>query len=318
MSTYREDMRRAWDRINSFPTQALQTRFGTIEYADQGEGLPLLVSHGVLGCHVDTDHGWWANLPGPGFRVICPSRFGYFGSTLPAGATPADQADAYALLLDHVGVDRAVVIAYSAGSGSVLEFARRHPERVIGLILACCRLGGGITTPKAFAPLFRLVYSADRLFWISRKVMPNAYARMMGKPKGYRPSPREAEAMADMLFPLKPRREGGVFDGFVSNLAADRFPLEEITVPTLIINARDDTSFAPYRFAVQAAARIPGAKLVSIESGGHWFLGRDAEVRREIGVFVQEATVSDRRRSSSVRTREEGEVVSILGDFASS
>jgi pimeloyl-ACP methyl ester carboxylesterase len=288
MATYREDMRRAWDRINTFPTQRLQTRFGTIEYVDQGEGRPLLVSHGVLGSHVDTDHGWWATLPGPGFRVIGPSRFGYFGSTLPAGATPADQADAYALLLDHVGVDRAVVIAYSAGSGSVLEFARRHPERVIGLILACCRLGGGITTPNAFAPLFRLAYGADRAFWIFRRIMPNAYARMMGKPKGYRPSTREAEAIADMLFPLKPRREGAVFDGFVSNLAADRFPLEEIAVPTLIINARDDTSFAPYRFAVKAAARIPGAKLVSIESGGHWFLGHDVEVREAIQAFVRE------------------------------
>jgi len=48
MATYREDMRRAWERINSFPTRRLQTRFGTIEYADQGEGTPLLVSHGVL------------------------------------------------------------------------------------------------------------------------------------------------------------------------------------------------------------------------------------------------------------------------------
>jgi pimeloyl-ACP methyl ester carboxylesterase len=114
--------------------------------------VPLLVSHGVLGCHVDTVDGWWADLPGPGFRVIGPSRIGYFGSTLPKNATPADQADAYALPLDHLGVDRAVVIAFSAGSGSVLEFARRHPERVIGLILACCRLGEGITTPRAFAP----------------------------------------------------------------------------------------------------------------------------------------------------------------------
>jgi hypothetical protein len=54
MATYREDMRRAWDRINSFPTQRLETRLGTIAYADQGEGSPLLVSHEVLGCHVDT------------------------------------------------------------------------------------------------------------------------------------------------------------------------------------------------------------------------------------------------------------------------
>jgi pimeloyl-ACP methyl ester carboxylesterase len=290
VASYREDMRRAWERINSFPTQRLDTRFGTIEYADQGEGVPLLVSHGVLGCHVDAVDGWWADLPGPGFRVIGPSRFGYFGSTLPKGATPADQADAYARLLDHVGIDRAVLIALSAGSGSVLEFARHHPERVIGLILACCRLGGGITTPTAFAPLFRLAYSADRLFWIFRKIMPNTYSRMMGRPKGYRPSAREAETMADFLFPIKPRREGAVFDGFVSNLAADRFPLEEIAVPTLIINAQDDTSFAPYRFAAEAAARIPGAKLVSIESGGHWFLGHAAEVREAIGAFVRELT----------------------------
>src|SRR5512132_3165438 len=127
-------MRRAWERIDSFPTRRLEMRFGTIEYADRGEGVPLLVSHGVLGCHIDTAHGWWEDLSGPGLRVIGPARFGYFGSTLPKEATPADQADAYALLLDHLDVDRAVVIAFSAGSGSVLEFARRHPERVTGLI----------------------------------------------------------------------------------------------------------------------------------------------------------------------------------------
>jgi pimeloyl-ACP methyl ester carboxylesterase len=290
VATYREDMRRAWERINAFPTRRLETRFGTIEYADRGAGVPLLVSHGVLGCHVDTVDGWWADLPGPGFRVIGPSRFGYFGSTLPTDATPADQADAFALLLDHLRVDHAVVIAFSAGSGSALEFARHHPERVIGLILASCRLGGGITAPKAFAPLFSLAYSADRLFWTFRKVMPGAYSRMMGRPKGYRPSPREAEAMANMLFPVKPRREGAVFDGFVSNLAADRFPLHQLAVRTLVINARDDTSLAPYPFAAKAADRIPGAGLVSIENGGHWFLGHDADVREAIGAFVRQVS----------------------------
>jgi pimeloyl-ACP methyl ester carboxylesterase len=87
---------------------------------------------GVLGCHVDSVDSSWASLSGPGFRVIGPSRFGYFGSTLPEAATPADQADAYGLLLDHLRVDRAIVIGFSAGSGSVLEFARRHPQRAIG------------------------------------------------------------------------------------------------------------------------------------------------------------------------------------------
>jgi pimeloyl-ACP methyl ester carboxylesterase len=284
-------MRRAWDRINSFPTQRLETHFGTIEYADHGDGLPLLVSHGVLGCHVDSVDTWWASLPGSGFRVIAPSRFGYFGSTLPKDASPADQADAYALLLDHLGVDRAVVIGFSAGSGSILEFARRHPQHVSRLILACCRLGGGVTVAKAFTPLFRLAYSADWAFWMFKKLMPSTYSRMMGLPKGYELSAAEKETMAsirELLFPLKPRRDGAVFDGFVSNLAADRFPLEELTVPTLILNARDD-HLAPYRFAVEAASRIPAAKLVSIDTGGHIFMGHDNEVREAIQAFVRAA-----------------------------
>jgi pimeloyl-ACP methyl ester carboxylesterase len=76
----------------------------------------------------------------------------------------------------------------------------------------------------------------------------------------------------------------------VSNLAADRFPFEQIAVPTLVINARDDNTFAPYRSAASAAARIPGAKLISIQSGGHWFLGHATEVREAIGAFVREVT----------------------------
>jgi pimeloyl-ACP methyl ester carboxylesterase len=293
MTTYREDMRRAWERVNSVPAQRLETRFGTIEYADQGEGTPLLVSHGVLGSHVESFDGWWSKLSGPGFRVIAPSRFGYFGSTLPDAASPADQADAYALLLDHLAVDRAVVLAFSAGSGSALEFAGRHPERVIGLILACCRLGGGITTAKALKPLLRLAYGSSRLFWIFKKLLPTAFSQMMGIPKGYRPaSPEEAEAIAasrELLFPFRPRRDGAVFDGYVSNVVADRFPIEELTVSTLVINARDDP-LAPYRFAAKAASRIPGARLVTIEAGGHFFMGHDSEVRDAIQAFVQART----------------------------
>ena len=34
--------------------------------------------------------------------------------------------------------------------------------------------------------------------------------------------------LRELLFPLRPRREGAVFDGFVSNPAAGRFPLEQL------------------------------------------------------------------------------------------
>ena len=39
---------------------------------------------------------------------------------------------------------------------------------------------------------------------------------------------------------------------------ADRFPLERLTVPTLVISATDDP-LAPYRYAAEAASPIPGA-----------------------------------------------------------
>ena len=49
-SSYRQDMQRAWSRIAAIPAGKLETRLGTVEYAERGAGLPILNSHGVLGC----------------------------------------------------------------------------------------------------------------------------------------------------------------------------------------------------------------------------------------------------------------------------
>jgi pimeloyl-ACP methyl ester carboxylesterase len=291
LSSYRRDMQRAWNRIRGVPTQRLQTRFGTVEYAERGEGLPILNCHGVLGCHTDGVDGWWTNMLGESFRVISPSRFGYFGSTLQPAATPADQADAYALLLDHLDIDRAAIIAYSAGSASVLEFAIRHPDRAIVIILANARLGGS-TPNKLLKPILGAVYGSEWLFWAYRALLPSIYGRMVGVPRGYQPTSDDLDtirAVCDLQFPLTPRKAGAVFDGFVSNLVADRFPLEQLTVPTLIISAMDD-HWAPHEYAVTAAGRIPGAKLVTVEQGGHLFLSHDAQVRPAIGAFIASVT----------------------------
>jgi pimeloyl-ACP methyl ester carboxylesterase len=294
LRAYRDDMRRAAARIAAGASATLRTRYGDIEYAERGAGDPLLVSHGVLGCHVDGVDGYWSTLPGPGFRVVAPARFGYFGSTLPAGATPADQADAYAILLDHLRIDRCAVIGYSAGTASVLEFARRHADRVVALVLASARLGGGVTLSRRLEPALRVAYGSDLLFWMYKKVLPGAYGRMMGAPKLHRPTAAEAQTLAgyrELLFPFKPRRDGAIFDGFISNRCADRFPLEDLTVPALVISAVDDP-LAPYRFAVKAAARIPAARLLTVERGGHLFLGHDAQVREEIRTFLTSVALS--------------------------
>ena len=184
----------------------------------------------------------------------------------------------------------------------MLEFALRHPERVVGLILVCARLGGP-TPNQLLKPVLGVVYGSQRLFWLYRRLLPSTYARMIGVPKGYRPTPDEAatiRAVSELQFPLTPRRLGAIFDGFVSNLAADQFPFEELTVPTLIVSAVDDP-WARHPYAVTAAARIPGAKLVTIDRGGHLFLGHDAQVRAAIGAFL--ASVAQTGRETKVSPR---------------
>jgi pimeloyl-ACP methyl ester carboxylesterase len=50
---------------------------------------------------------------------------------------------------------------------------------------------------------------------------------------------------------------------------------------------------APYAFATRAARRIPNARLVTIERGGHLFLGNDDKVREEIRAFITSALPVD-------------------------
>ena len=231
-----------------------------------------MVCHGVFGCHADADDGWWTRMLGEEFQVVAPSRFGYFGSTLRPQATPADQAEVYALLLDRLGIDRAAVLAYSAGSTSALELALRHSDRVLGLVLANARLGG--PTPSKLRPIQSTVYGWERLWWLYRRFLPATYGRMVGVPKGYQPTPEDLATIRAM-----------------SEL---RFPFEELPVPALIISAADD-HWARHEHAVSAAARIPGARLVAIDRGGHLFLSHDAQVRAAIGGFIGSVTQSGRR-----------------------
>lgn len=52
----------------------------------------------------------------------------------------ADSADDQAALLDALGIDEVVVCGYSLGGPIALELARRHPDRVAGLVLQATAL----------------------------------------------------------------------------------------------------------------------------------------------------------------------------------
>jgi pimeloyl-ACP methyl ester carboxylesterase len=144
---YRHDLDAARARLAAVDRTVIQTGCGAVEYAERGTGEPLLAIHAIFGgCDqalVSVDDLF------PSRRVIAPSRFGYLGSALPPRATPADQADAFAALLDALQIARTDVAAFSAGAAAGLQLALRHPGRVSHLVVISGYWPGGPTTTAA-------------------------------------------------------------------------------------------------------------------------------------------------------------------------
>lgn len=286
--SYLADMRRAYDRVSGAASSTLSTDWGEIEFVDHGSGVPVLLSHGIFGGH-DNAVEMVESYVGRGFRTIGPSRFGYFGSTLPEGATPATQGDAYLDLLDHLDVDRVVVVGFSAGSPSAIQMALRLPHRLYGLILASAYLPGMASPlPTPVAPFLSMTLRWQFGWWLLKTWAPVLFGRIMGVPRDWPDtSDEDLDSIRESLFPMQPKRSGVVFDTLVSEPACNRFPLEEITVPTLVVHAADD-HLAPYKYASEAAIRIPGARQVTVDSGGHLFLEHQAQVRQATAAFIEE------------------------------
>jgi pimeloyl-ACP methyl ester carboxylesterase len=281
---YRSDMNAARARLATVERHVVSTRWGAVEYAEVGSGDPVLVVHGIF----DNCVGAILSVRDlSSQRLIAPSRFGYLGSHLPPDATPAHQADAFAALLDALGIGRVDVIGVSAGATSALQLALRHPERVKHLAVLVGNLPGSPTA--VVQPPSAKLSNRQLPLWMLRTIAPTMMARMVaGLPKGFvmsREDTRFVRTFIDSLFPVSP--EGVDFDAFVSNADVNDYPLEAITVPTLIIHTRDD-QMASHDASQRAAGRIPGARFVSLESGGHLMLGQTQRIRDELADFFVE------------------------------
>lgn len=284
-SRYRRDRAGAEARLAGLDRRTAPTPFGPLEYCEWGDGEALLLIHGVVG-GCDVPPSWRALVPA-GYRIVAPSRFGYLGSPLPQDASTAVQADAFACLFDELGIDKAPVLAFSAGSTSAVQLALRHPDRVSALVLVASNAPHEEPVTLAPRPLAPLVFSQPAL-WFLRVFLPSKLAAIAGTPPRYALSGedvRTLEAIFDSFFPVAPRAHGIIFDGYVGNAEIGGCPVEEITVPTLGVHAVDDP-LASYEDAQAMVARIPGSIWVRVERGGHVFIHKDEQATREIAAFL--------------------------------
>ena len=250
---------------------------GQLHYETRGAGPPIVmllpVSRGPEGLEPLIE------LLGTGFLVIRYDQIGHGASTStgnpqdgrPAGPVPLSvRAAEVVALLDHLGIERANLLAHSTGCGIALEIFAAAPERVRAMALISPWSHGDdqlrtmqslrVAAAGALNPVDYATYNASLLFppWYRRqfadgfKAMAEAAAA----------TPQDATVIEHGLIPILN------FDG--------RGIAGTVTCPTMIMAARDDQLMPPWH-SETLAALIGGSRHEVLDTGGHMLL----ETRRE-------------------------------------
>jgi pimeloyl-ACP methyl ester carboxylesterase len=252
-----------------------------LAYAEAGEGPPLVLLHGGL---VDSRSWRWQleGLAGD-FRVLAWDAPGFGRSSdVPESWRMEDFADAAAVWIRALGVERPHLLGLSWGSSIALEVYRRHPDLPASLILASAYAGwAGSLPPDQVAARLEGALAAAGL--PPREMVE----RWSGVFSAAATSAVREELMAIWADNAGGRNPGGYRASVRSMADADlRNVLPRIRIPTLLLYGElDDRS--PLPVARELHAGIPGSELVVLPGVGHMTSAEapdafDAEVRRFI------------------------------------
>jgi 2-hydroxy-6-oxonona-2,4-dienedioate hydrolase len=272
VARYKKENRSARSRLQT-GSQLYKTSAGVIEAALIGHGSTVLISHGSGGGY---DMGLWlAQLIDGQFQYVAPSRFGYLRSPVPSNPAPEAQADAYAALLDTLNVNSVIIIGLSAGGPSALQFALRHSGRCHGLIMLSAASHPVPPLPSILRAIYPFMLKSDFIPWLFYAIAPHAVFQangvsrvLLAQIKFEREKMHLLDALYHTTFPTTPRREGMINDmQQLTNFPS--YPIEHITVPTLVVHAVNDP-IIPIESGEFSARTIPNARFIRLEDGGHF------------------------------------------------
>ncbi len=231
-----------------------------VYYEMDGRGAALVLLHGF-----SVDARMWDSNAGVLRQGACVVRYdlrGFGRSALP-GATSYAHADDLRALLDHLHIDRAVLVGLSMGGMVAAQFALAFPERTRALVLVDATVDGMDWSAGWRATWKRVVHAARtqgidaaKEIWLGHPL----FAVLADKPL-------VAAALRSMVTDYSgwhwvhddPAR-------YDAPSTAER--LSEIVCPTLVMAGEDDLAEFQER-AATLAEQIPGARRVSLRGAGH-------------------------------------------------
>lgn len=215
-----------------------------LHYEVHGEGPPMVLSHGYT-----ASLRMWDGQMGPlsrRYRVVVYDTRGHGESDAPADMDAysiATFADDQAALMDHLGIERAIIGGLSMGGMVAQEFALRYPDRVEALLL--CDTGAGMQVGAFANPEMRERMAAfrEQMAALARERGMAAVAEWMRKnPQGPRPEGPIPEGVRRHLEGVARMSVDGWLGGAHALQTwpgvAERLP--EITAPTLVVIAELD------------------------------------------------------------------------------
>ena len=268
--SYKNIINESYKKLENYYIKTINTEYGIMSFIDEGSGEVIIISHGIFGGY-DQGYNNLYDIFGDDYRKIAISRFGYPGSNLPSEPTPGNQAKVFLELLEELQIEKVFLLAVSAGSASGIKFALEYPDRLKGLILLSCGVPSAPKTRKEIGrtgpPNFIL---NDRIMLFSIRNFRSIFYKMFG-------SENISNEIFNNLLPVKPRRNGIINDGEITN--ADmlinyyEYPVENINIPVLIVHAKDDP-MAKFEDIELILERI-NAEAIIFPDGGHLIAGHD-------------------------------------------
>ena len=281
-----------------------------VAYQEHGDprGRPALIIHGAWGGPASTlwtgpRLRWRASTEG--LRLIWyDRRCAGWSEYVESDFTLADLAQDATALLDHLRIERAAVIATSAGGPIGLRLALDVPSRISALALL--NTGSALMNPepniaRTAGVLDRLATVNQRLAMLDLAERSGARAAVLAHEQEWREPPHSPNEN-DGLEPFRSHRRQRLQTlpqpelvrlsaGALRNMRAQRNvdltpELSRMATPTLIVHGDADTT-VPIEFGAALAAAIPRAEWVALKGKAHGLIW-DADAQAVLTKWLRE------------------------------
>ena len=231
-------------------------------YEEAGTGPALMLVPGLSGVGA-----FWAGQVAEfsrDFRVVVHDHRGTGRSTHSRITYSVEQmADDVLRLMDRLGIERAHLAGHSTGGAIGQVIALEHPERLASLVLSATWAGPD--------PYFRRLFEMRKDILLTSGIEAYLRSSVLVLAPPWWVSQNDAAIAAQHREQLAAAPPVEVTTSRIDAIVAfdRRARLHEIRTPTLVIVAGDDM-VTPRFYSDEIASRVPGAKLVVLDGGGHF------------------------------------------------